>query len=85
VIHAGGLARFSPPGGGTPDSVGERLARAWDTVTAEYVPLPWGAVVLVLDLAAEGVPESHWVEVLAAGRPLLALSDDLCPVAGDPP
>jgi hypothetical protein len=83
VIRQGGLARFIP----TPrdPSGAGRLAHAWDTVTAEYVPVPWGAVVLVLDIAAESAPESHWVEVLANGRVLLALSDDLGPARDSAP
>lgn len=70
----GALVRFVPAEG-APGSY-ERIAHAWDSDSAEYVPIPWGkaAVVLGVDPTDDAW---NWVEVLTEGRVLLALLEDL--------
>lgn len=60
----------------------ERLAHAWDMGSAEYIPVPWGSTGLVLGIDSETEDGWAWVEVLAAGRTLLVLSDDMVPHEG---
>ena len=73
----GSLVRFMPSD--LEEDRAERLAHAWDMGSADYIPVPWGSTGLVLGIDSVTAAGFSWVEVLAAGRMLLVLSDDMVP------